>query len=276
MNPIKIGIISLIIIAGLAGSYLIIKNSGTMDTGNYVTIESGGKIAESVKNSPIQWVEKTLKKFSDADFAVAEKTDLKEIDSGNSSLNLTDLVAKSVSGQIQYLSQGGKDFNPNDPKNQEMIKKAIADMQSPPLFEGIIVENKNLKISNDNSKKAKQEYFEAIGKISQKNFSGFNKTHIEALSELVERNNAYFVIQLADIYKNTVNDYLNLTVPSDLVSIDKKMIVHFKTAQKIYEDIANFNIDPVRAQMSFQMIDKLIINAKTNQGLLENEYQKIQ
>ena len=58
MNPLKLGAIVLILTAGLAGGYLIIKDSKTAGSGSYITLESSSKAVENSQKSPIQWMEK--------------------------------------------------------------------------------------------------------------------------------------------------------------------------------------------------------------------------
>ena len=278
MNSVKIGAIILIITAGLAGSYLIIRNSGSSDSGNYVTIESWGKTAGTVKKPPIQWVEKARDFISDPigsleKFSVADLETTKETSSNNSSLNLTEFVAKSVSGQIQYLSQTEKDFDPNSLESQKIIKKAMADLQSSSLFEGNI-DDKDLKISQDNSVEAQSGYVEKVIKIR-------NRPELEpeaflsVLKESFENNNTAPAKQFAKVSGDVANEYLNLTVPSEWLDIHKKLISYFKIWQEVYLAVADYYNDPIKASKALKVIDQLLIDNKNITNLFIQKVKNI-
>lgn len=277
MNPIKLGAIILILTAGLAGGYLIIKDSKTAGSGSYITLESSGKAVENSPKSPIQWMEKAKEFISNPieSLGLNDKTDGNNLDN-TTSFNLTEFVAKSVSNQMQTLDQKGvENIDPNDPQNQEAIKKAMAELQNFSLFEGT-VDDKDLKISSDNSGEAKKKYIENTSEIAQNNFSGFKNSYVEVLEDVVKRGDFSSVKQLSEIYQKIVNSHINLTAPSDLLYLHKKLINHFMLAHKIYQSIANLQVDPIRADLAFQMIEHLVANAEANQKLIEEEYKKVQ
>ena len=70
---------------------------------------------------------------------------------------------------MQTLDQKGvENIDPNDPQNQEAIKKAMAELQNFSLFDESI-SDKDLKISQDNSKEAKSKYLMETAQIILKN-----------------------------------------------------------------------------------------------------------
>lgn len=280
MNHIKLGAVILILTAGLAGGYLIIKNSKSAGSNGYVTIESSGKAPENSPKPPIQWVEKArefishpieeLKKFSDK--TVSEPAE--EAGLSNSPLNLTDFVAKSVSGQMQYLSQSGEDFDPNDPKNQEAIEKAMADLSSASLFDETTINDKDLKISQDNSAEAQTVYVEKVIKIRNRPELG-PEVFLNVLKETFEKNNIKIAKQFALANGNAANEYLDLTIPSEWLDIHKKLISYFKTWQEIYLVIADYYNDPIKASKALEVIDQLLIDNENIRNLFIQKAKNI-
>ena len=275
MNPLKLGAMILILTAGLAGGYLIIKDSKPAGSGSYIILESSGKAVENSQKSPIQWVEKvrdfisnptgSLEKFSGADSAAAEK-----IDSNNPSSNLTEFVAKSVSGQMQYLSQSGKDFDPNDSKNQEIIKKALASLQTPSLFNESI-NDKDLKISQNNSIEAKRFYLESMGKIVINSSNVFSINPIKALDKLIY-GDASAINQVINYYTETYKNFLSIAVPSDWLDLHKRYLTVSKQMEIIYRGMADFQNDPVKAALLGDALPNMI-EAETN---MKKEYYNIE
>lgn len=280
MDRFKIAAMILILSAGIIGAWLIIENS--YQTAKFKTTNASSSI-ESIKEklaeNPIDWIEKIIPKFTDNSEKPANQKTIKSFN--EKSANLTDLVSQSMFGKMQKLDQKGEnpftDFDSKNPESQKLIQETINNLNfNPDSFFNWSINEKEIKISQDNSKQAKQKYFETIGEISKKHFNGFNKNYAEVLSEAFEKKNFSFAVQLSGIYKNIAEEYLNLIVPSDLTQLHKKIIIHLKTAQEIYQSVANFNIDPIKTYFAVEMIDKLVADAEFNQNLINEEFQKIQ
>lgn len=258
MSFIKLGAIILILTAGLAGGYLIVKDSKTAGSGNYITLESSGEAAGNSQKSPIQWVEKAKEFISNP----VESLGLGAQTGGNNpadgaSLNLTEFVAKSVSNQMQTMDQkGAENIDPNDPQNQEMIQKAMAELQSQSLFDESI-SDKDLKISSDNSKEAKEKYLMEAGQIILNNFNEQKMDPKKALEMLVNNLNISGVSQIADAYSKIFDGFLNTKIPSDYLSLHKRYVVLLKKAKETYQGLVDYNNDPVRAGLSMQLVLKI-------------------
>ena len=269
MNPLKLGAIVLILTAGLAGGYLIIKDSKTAGSGSYITLESSGEAAEKSQKSPIQWMEKAKDFISDPieSLGLNDKADGNNFD--NVALfNLTEFVAKSVSNQMQTLDQKGvENIDPNDPQNQEAIKKAMAELQNFSLFDESI-NDKDLKISQNNSKETKSKYLMETGQIILKNSNNDYKNPQKALENFSDNFNVSGVRQIADAYSKIFDGFLNTKVPSDYLSLHKRYVVLLKKAKETYQGLVDYSNDPVRAALSMQLTPK-IVEAELN---IKQEY----
>lgn len=272
MNPLKLGAIVLILTAGLAGGYLIIKDSKPTGSGSYITLESSGKAVENSPKSPIQWMEKARDFISNPieSLGLNNGTD-KNVSDNGAPFNLTEFVAKSVSNQMQTLDQKGvENIDPNDPRNQEAIEKAMAELQNFSLFDESI-NDKDLKISQDNSLEAKSKYIIETTQIVLKNSNEPYKNPQKALERLVENLDVSGVSQIADAYSKILDGSLNTEVPSDYLDIHKRYVVLLKKAKETYQGLVDYSNDPVRAALSMQLVPKI---AEAELEIREEYYQE--
>ncbi len=274
MKHVKLAAIILIILAGIIGSYLILKNSGQANSS-----VNNDKISELSKailsKNPIQWVEKAKEQIS---ATVNSNSENLSAATSSQSVNLTNMVAGSMFGGMQKLDQSGtnpfEDFDPDDPESQKLIQETIAGLQNPSANFSQSVDDKDLKISQDNSKEAVIKYLTAINEIAQDRMAGFNKSYQDVLSEISKINDFSLALRFADIQKNIANDYLDLIVPSDWVDVHKKLIIHFKTSEVVFKALSDYANDPVKSYLALQMIDQLAVNAKENQNSLQQKIKE--
>ena len=272
MNPIKLGAIILILTAGLAGGYLIIKDSKTAGSGSYITLESSGEAVEKSQKSPIQWMEKAKEFISNPIESLGLNNKVDENNSNNvASFNLTEFVAKSVSNQMRTLDQKGvENIDPNDPQNQEAIKKAMAELQNFSLFDESI-SDKDLKVSQDNSLEAKKRYLSETAQIILKNFNEQNTNFQKALEDFANNFNVSGIKQISDAYSKIFDGFLNTEVPSNYLDLHKRYVVLLKKAKETYQGLVDFNNDPVRAGLSMQLVPKI---AEVELKIKQEYYQK--
>ena len=132
------------------------------------------------------------------------------------------------------------------------------------LLSASTIDNSQLKILLDNSKEAKTTYLENIQKITKERFS--DPKYQRSAEQLINNiNNDCFIgeqnslnREFSNLYQNLVNDYLNLTVPSDWVDIHKKIIIYFKKANLVYRDLAECLQDPIRGYVAIWALPQLI------------------
>ncbi len=239
--------------AGLISGYLILKDSLNLPAGSNSTSQQADNTLQTEQN-PVAWAG----------------------DSQSNSKNITqDIFGTNLGNAInQQIANASSTSNwmPNvDSASQDVIDKSYQEAQKE--FNQTVSDS-DLKISSDNSMAAKINYFNEIGNISQKDFNGFTESYTDVMND-AQNGNLSSASQLSNIYHNVANDYLNLTVPSDLVGLDKQLVMHFKNAEMIFGSIANYSNDPVKAYFAVQTMNDLIAQGETDQNLLNSEIKKV-
>jgi len=273
MKSIKIAAIILIISTGLAGAYLIVKNSPHINSGETLTEKSENKLAGL---SPIRWLE-NLVSSTDANSSSLNmdraKEQLQNINSDDlKSINLTKLLAESMFTQMRNLDQSGENpfetLNPNDPK---IVQEAVGDIQNLVSILNQPINEKDIKISQDNSLANKGKYLEVTAKIILNKSNELYKNPIEILNKVVDSNDTSEANQLANAYQNVFNGLLNTEVPSDWLDFHKRHLSILKKFEITYRAIADFQNDPVKAYLFIQALPEL---TKADVEIKEEFYKK--
>jgi len=274
MNPIKITTIILIISAGLVGSYFIVKKASPpiSDREDVSPLNE----TDSLFQKPIQWVEK-LKDF------VNKQEEEPQNPAPEDSLNLTKMVAGSLFGRMKNLDQSSKNpfegqgIDINDPENQKLIEEAVADITDP--FNPKI-ENKNLKISGDNSKEAKLNYLKSIQEIGQKYFGnpGFKRDSDQLIKDINQDclgNGNTVNSKIAIAYNDIATNYLNINVPSDWLDIHRTVIIYTKRGHLIFKALANCAMDPIKGWLAMKTLPQFASESQIIQEVLKKKAAEI-
>jgi hypothetical protein len=258
MNRTKIAAIVFILSAGVIASYAILKNSAPKFdlTKSGLTEENA---ESSIAKNPIKWLSRTVSKLND--FVSGKESDEAKISLPQNidfeNFNLTEFVAKSSFTQMKNLDQSGKDpfeIDPNDPASKEFIEKAIASISDPSVLFSPTIDDKDLKISQNNSKEAKKKYFDAIGKVMLENINSDYRNPMIAMQNFASNYDVSGIKRIIDAYSKMLNGVVNTEVPSDYLEIHKRYIVFLKKAKMVYSAIANYDKDPVKATLSAKLI----------------------
>lgn len=281
MNFVKITTIVLILFAGIAGSYIIVKNS-------LPKIELSGKkeniskSIDSIVKNPIQWIKAAISSDivnnTSRDYlsSLGDGLNKESTNKDLNSQNLTEFVSQLIFTQMKDLDQKGIDvssgFDPKSQEGQELIKKTIDSISNPSLLiENYPINDKDMKISLDNSSFKKTIYLEATGKIIYDNSNSLYKNPIKVLERLIfgDISNAN---KLADTYKNIFNGFLNTEVPSDWLYLHKRYLILLKKFENLYRGLTVFKQDPIKADLLVQMIPDMASDEfKIQQEYFEKE-----
>ncbi len=234
------------------GAYFILKNPGSLPETK--SIAGNNPLAQT---NPIKWAEQPGKQIAQA----------------ANSYNATDFFAKSLFEKFKILDQNGKDpfasANPNDPNNQNFVKGVAEQLSKETLSFDQAVSDGDLKISPDNSREAKIGYLQSVAEITKNRFSDakYQRSADQIISDIendcTESNLGLSTNgKIADLYNNLVNDYLNLSTPSDYLSFHKSIIAHFRKSEAVYGALANCFNDPLKGYMAAQNLPQLITNVQ--------------
>ncbi len=249
MNPVKIAAIILIISAGLVGSYFIIKK-GSPPISDKEDISPLNE-TNSLFQKPIQRVEE-LKDF------VAKQEEEPQNPALEDSLNLTKIVAGSLFERMKNLDQGSRNpfeaqsFDINNPENQKLIEEAMVNIQDPASFFNQSIDEKDLKVSNDNSFEAKSRYINNMADVI------VERDPLKTLGGVIGTFNFFKLKEVADGYKRIINAFVNIAVPSEWLEHHKRFISVLKKQEAIYQGIANLQEDPAKAALFTQMAPQVL------------------
>lgn len=250
--------ITILILGGsiIASYLLIVKNS-------VPTIYS-------VKNSDKQQTNRTANPLIEN---LIQSTGTEKIALSNNSLNqgnLSENLSQSIFDQIKQTqsadilnsSKGGAPSVDDIFKNAQINFNLVSD-----------IDDAELKISQNNSREEKIKYVEAIKEINKKDFGDFKKSYLEVIIDVFQKLDFSSAIRFAGIYKNLADDYLNLNAPSDWTTIHKNAVIFYKNSEIVYQAMANYSTDPVKAYLGLETVDKLISDAEQNQEIFNKEKQ---
>jgi|GEM_PF-2036649 len=276
MNRVKIFAIVLVILAGLVSSYLILRNPGQANVSGNI-YGANDKIADLSKaildKNPIQWVEKAKEQISVAADSAVSQVSGKQNSSGVP--NLTNAIAKQMFSGMKNIAQNGVGdtqggFNSDDPQNQQLINDAINNIQNPFAGYDLSVDEKSIKISQDNSGQNKINYLEAVSNIIMKYRTDAYRDPLSAVDKAVMSADLSPLEQLIGTYKNLYSGLISLSVPSDWFALHKSYLEFMKKAEAVYSGIADISNDPVRASLFVQMAPDIL-----NQEIqIRKEYYK--
>ena len=270
MNRFRLIAIFFIIGIGLTGSYFIIKNSGSLQEVKPIAGNSGNDLL--AQSSPIKWVENTAVNKSNGQSAKAAN-----------SYNATDFFAESLFEKLKSSDQVGKDPfispDPSDLKNQNFIKGVANQLNKETLSFDQTVSDSDLKISADNSKEAKAVYFQAVAEITKNRFN--DSKYIRSADQIIsdiendcKGSGPSMNQEVANLYGDLVDDYLNLSTPSDYLSLHKSIIIHFKKSDAVYSALANCFNDPIKGYAAAQELSNLADNTQNIQNVLAKKYKE--
>lgn len=286
MNLTKMAAAFFIIAIALVGGYFMLQKSFPAPLTNNNSAEGKSDNSNNILGkNPIQWVEQIVKEniSSSSQGGIQGTTNGLKTNS-TSSDNLTQVVAASLFGQMQNLDQSGNNpftnFNANDPESQKLLAEAINGLQQnqTALFDQPI-DDKNLKISNDNSQESKIRYLEAIKGITDKFYDPKYQRSPEQIINDVNQDclgqGGSLNRESANLYSNMAVVYSALNVPSDWLDFHKKIISHFKSSNQVFQALANCINDPIKGYLAVNFLPQLVEEAYTIQDMTVDKYKEV-
>jgi len=231
MKSFKFATTIFIIIAGLVGSYFIIKSDGGIKLSDEKSKKENisDKFSNLIEKNPIQWIKDN---FQIENFGNKIKNAGQVSENKNQTVNLTEFIAQSSFNQMKFLDQNGENPFEIDSKSSEsrkIIESAIAGIQNPDLIFNPTVDDKDLKISFDNSEEAQFNYFKKMQQINKDLINPkYQRSAMQIINDFESDclgSGSYMNMETANLYQNLSNTYLNLIVPSIQLDLHKKIII---------------------------------------------------
>lgn len=255
MNKIKIAAMFLILSGGVLVAYFTVKNS--VPAAGVIQTENGTDIKRITNGNLLDW----LNNSADKNIGTADQSADNLSQSNFSQFdNLTDLVAQSMFNGMKIMDQNGTNpfekINTNDLETQKLIQDTINNL--PQFAFETEVNEKDIKISKDNSKDNKIEYLRRTGEAIFKNSNDVYKDPTKTISGVVDSGSTSDARKLSDTYKTIFDQFMDITVPSDFINLHKNYLTILKSSEAIYGGISNFQNDPVKANLFIKLIPDLV------------------
>jgi len=244
MNRFRFMAIFFIISIGLAGSYFIVKNSSALPE---VKPAIGNRNSEGnlLTKNPIKWVEQPQEKSGIS----------------GSNLNITNQLAAIIFEKMRKTDANGQNpfskINFNNSEKDILIKKVLADSNLSKIF-SISISDKDLNVDKDNSPVAKIRYLDTTGGIISNYLTDPYKNPMKAVKKMLETGDASDIKKLENIYGDIYKDFLKTSVPSEWINLHKRYLVLLKKAELIYAGIADFQDDPIKAEIFIKLTPDII------------------
>lgn len=243
----KILISTAIVILGIAGVFLVVQNSTPLHIQESQTNSQNNNF---VSQNPL-------------------------VQNAASEENLTELLAKQIGQRLVENNPMGPEtiedqewLNVPEPENiaQDLLLEAAQKFNPESLKPDI--KDGDLKISQDNSKEALANYILNFQKIVRE---AADKIPITLFSEELTLSG---IIQLSDIYTETIGKFYKLTVPSSALQIHRKQIELLTVKRNIFEKIENYQEDSMTTILAVQELEKNDSEFNSLSEMLKNFIQK--
>ena len=180
------------------------------------------------------------------------------LQTGQEANNLTDAFGEFLS---EKLKSSGQSFSTLTKNIKELIPKELLDVSSIEKTLNLFPEinESDLKISQDVSKINQTNYLKMVVGGSQKYVKDFNidKPALDVLDEIVKKQSTGSAQKIAEGSKILVKEFYKITVPINWLGFHKKLITYFASNQIVYEAIANYDNDPIKAYLAVRAVPRL-------------------
>jgi hypothetical protein len=198
------------------------------------------------------------------------KSSLVSNSSNNSwaTFNITNSIATDFSSEFVAKYSSGSEI-PTSSVNQ-WIDKSLAKYSTTTLEFDKPVDEKKLKIIEDNSITAKQNYFNEVGKLFLANLEFISESTMkEAASNVFEKDDYSLAQKIAEANYQVVDKLVLVSVPSSLTELHKKILQSFDNIAYFFSLMINYKNDPVKFMMASNYFPKIIEEGKSISSQLD-------
>lgn len=198
--------------------------------------------------------------------------------------NVTKNIARVAFNQMKSLDQQGKspfdDSTVNTAEVQSAIENSVDGSIDSFYGSAVLVSDRELKISANNTKAAKIAYLKSIEGIlarhqikdEYKNVPGGLQTQIETACT---NGDPGINKDIASVYAATAKDFIMTRVPLSWTDFHKQAIEHYRKGNLIFSAVSNCIDDPVKGLGAAQKLSTFGMDAATLQNLLKKMYTEV-
>lgn len=188
--------------------------------------------------------------------------------------NVTDDIAQNLSQD--FIAVGGKvsSSSVNDLINKYSNNPQLTSTTSLEFDKPIDIGK--LNISSDNSKMAKQSYFNLVGGLLMANLKNFSESEMQqAATDIFEKDDYGVAQQIADVNYQMVDKLSTMPVPSDLAPLHEKLLQSFDNIAYFYTLMVNYKTDPIKFMAAINYFPKVIQEGQELSAQLDNAISNI-
>lgn len=176
-----------------------------------------------------------------------------------STANLSEILAKKIANEVAAANPNGS-ITVGDktyvsaPKPEDLANDLFTEAQKnfDPKSLTPVINNSDLKISEDNNKGALANYFTSFNEILLSNSAKIPKDLVTSANFQTSD-----FVQVVNVYEATIKDFYNLIAPRTVLDIHKKEIELLTTEKNIYQTMANAEQDPLTASIAIKELPDL-------------------
>lgn len=286
MKSVRVTAAVLIMIAGLAGVYLIIAKKSYSQAVSVKEQESGAESQDNKKTSgenPFNIISQAggENAIGGNEEKIKEEPGVltfKKLENVGSA-NLTKLITENIkTGMSLTASKNGEVSAEDGAKIEKTAEALVKDIIANPdisIFNfNKDIDEKNLKISSDNSPKSQVNYFLKMREIGEK-YLGDPRDVLAAVKATFEKNDNSQLKNIAEAYSSAVDEAMKLEVPSSWVDFHKKSIAYVRNSAVVYEALAGFEDDPLKAYLANEAGPTLMAQAGEIQILFRKNLERL-
>lgn len=240
-NKKKIYSLAVICFGIIVSVWLYSRESSGANIGKPSEVVTTVKNSDKIESNE-EW-QKILTKINSSNSTISL---LKNADNYPEDNTLTSQLAKDLFSKYLLLSQNGRQ------PTEEELAKLVENILSSPIYtksEGATYYESNIKTTNQNDRQTILEY----NRVLSNKISTINKDEdvdpLKVFSSYINNSDPKQLEKLAPLvsrYQSIVNFLLNMTVPSELVSLHLDLLNSYSNLLSNTRDIKIVDTDPVR------------------------------
>ena len=176
--------------------------------------------------------------------------------------NLTEALRQKLAEQLSQnkinpLNEEGNLLSPSELEQYPGVQQAVWEItqHKDQIFAPEAIDEKELKISNDNSPRAIKDYAKQINEAFTRQFSikPTNKeTEAQLFLDFFEKNDPTQLNKMLQDYQNAYQKAKKVFIPSDFLTLHKKLLNAISSTIKIYQSILATESDPLKSTLALE------------------------